>query len=240
VRISIQWREPHDPVFHQLGEDAYRTPLAHLQLVVLRQRDPKGERLPADDLEVIARSVGLPQRLHNQPDAATYEQTVEVPIEVAGRYALRVEGSVPSSIRPPSAPSLPVNWIGWDLTSRIFVNVLDEASREQGRAVFVDYPTDLGGLGMPADARQALTAGAATPTGEARPYSARGPAVGLELLPKPDLLAEDGLPLTGTEPVFGTGPAAAFAGGMGAIGVNAGRVYLHQLPLKTGGLLRLP
>jgi hypothetical protein len=240
VRISIQWREPHDPVFFRIGEDAYRRPLATLRLVVLRQRDPSGQQLPADDMEVVARSVGLPQRLDNQANAANYEQTVEFNVEPAGRYALRVEGQVPASIRPPTAPSLPINQVGWDLSLRVFVNVLDEALRAEGRAVFVDHPTDAGDIGMPADAHHALGVGAASPGGEQRAYSARGPVAGMELLVKPNLLAEDGLPLAGPEPFFGTGPAASLAGGMAATAANAGRWYMRDLPLKSGGLLRLP
>jgi hypothetical protein len=240
VRISIQWREPHDPVFARLGEDAYRVPLANLQLFVLRQRDPPGKQVPADDMELIARSVGIPQRLHNQAESATYEQTVEFTVDPEGRYALRVEGQVPASIRPSTAPSLPVNQVGWDLFPRIFVNVLDPAARAEGRAVFVDYPTDAGAIGMPAAAHHALAVGAAAPNGEVRAYTARGPVAGAELLVKPDLLAEDGLPLAGADPVFGTGPAAGLAGGMAATAVNAGRRYVHDLPLKSRELLRLP
>src|SRR5262249_7447944 len=67
VRVSVQWREPHEPGFLQRGEDLYRTPLANLRLLVLRQRDPSGAKLPADALEVVARSLDLPQRLDNQP-----------------------------------------------------------------------------------------------------------------------------------------------------------------------------
>src|SRR5205807_9036983 len=93
IRISFQWSEAHDPSFLRSGEDAYRVPLANVGLIVLRQRDPSGAKLPADDLEVVAYSTGLPQRLANRPDAAVYEQTVEFTADAAGRYALRVEGT---------------------------------------------------------------------------------------------------------------------------------------------------
>src|SRR5262249_54040799 len=108
VRVSVQWREAHDPEFLRHGEDAYREPLADLQLVLLHQIDPTGMKQPADDMEVVAQSSGLPQRLDNQPAAATYEQTLEFTVKDAGRYAVRVEGRAPRGIRPPSAPTLPV------------------------------------------------------------------------------------------------------------------------------------
>jgi hypothetical protein len=243
VRVSIQWREPHDPQFLRGGEDLYRVPLANLRLVVLRQRDPSGKQVPADDLEVVARSSGLPQRLVNRADSATYEQTVEFTVATPGPYALRVEGRVPASIRPVGVPTLPVLEQTWELWPRIFVNVLDEASRATGRAVFSDYAPDLGGVGTPAEAQGVLTTGAADPQGAARPYSARGTAIGLELLPKPNLLANDGLSLGGAGPAFGTGPASGLAAGTAAAAASAGTApaQLWQLlHAEPGKALRLP
>src|SRR5262249_13225345 len=101
IRVSIQWREPHDPAFLQIGEDYYRQPLADVRLLILRQRDPTGTKLPADEMEVVARSEGVPLRLDNQPSSGAYEQTVEFTVDNPGRYALRVEGRVPATIRPP-------------------------------------------------------------------------------------------------------------------------------------------
>src|SRR5262249_38750950 len=45
VRVSLQWREPHDPdYFVRVSQrDVYRRPLADLSLTVLRQRDPEGK-----------------------------------------------------------------------------------------------------------------------------------------------------------------------------------------------------
>jgi hypothetical protein len=242
VRVSIQWREPHDPEFLRRGEDLYRVPLANLRLVVLRQRDPKGEKLPADDLEVIARSAGLPQRLVNEPGSAIYEQTLEFTVETPGPYALRVEGRIPPSIRPVGVPSLPILERTWELWPRIFVNVLDEASRAAGRAVFADYTSDLGGIGMPAEAQAVLTTGAADPQGQARPYSARGTGQGMQLLRKPNLLAHDGLSLGGAGPAFGTGPAASFAAGSAAAALSAGMSpaqYWQLVQSEPGKTLRL-
>jgi hypothetical protein len=239
VRVSIQWREPHDPEFLRNGEDLYRVPLANLRLLVLRQRDPKGEKVPADDLEVVARSVGLPQRLVDVPDSATYEQTVEFTVETPGPYAVRVEGRVPATIRPLGVPTLPILERTWEVWPRLFVVVLDEDSRATGRAVFADYTPDLGGVGMPAGAQAALTTGAANPQGTAQPYSARGPAIGLELLPKPNTLAYDGLSLGGAGPAFGTGPASGFAAGTAAAAMSAGMApaqlwqVLHAEPGKA-------
>jgi hypothetical protein len=153
VRVSVQWREPHDPEYQEPGADVYRRPLATLRLVVLRQPDPEGEKRPADDLEVVAWSSGLPQRLDNDPRSATYEQVVEFKVHPAGRYALRVEGLVPKGIRPAGAVALPGAETQWELRPRIFVETVDAASRKLGRVIFLDYATD-GGPGMPADSRE--------------------------------------------------------------------------------------
>ena len=79
LRLTIQWRKPHDP------ELLYRQPLASVRLVLLRQIDPTGTKQPADDFQVVGESVGLPQQLDNQPNSAVYEQTVEVNVTQAGR-----------------------------------------------------------------------------------------------------------------------------------------------------------
>ena len=193
LRLSIQWREAHEPEFFRRGEDLYLQPLARLRLVVLRQRDPSGQKLPLDDFEVVARSEGLPQRLDNQPNTATYEQTVEFTADPVGRYAVRVEGNVLPGTRPASTPTVPAVQTSWELHTRLFVEAIDAASRLAGRPVFGDYATDLGNLGMLGGAHGVITVGAADLTGQRRPYSAGGPPLQMELLAKPDTLAFDGL-----------------------------------------------
>jgi hypothetical protein len=116
-RVTVQWTEPHDrDYFVRPGEpDLYLQPLARPRLTVLRQRDPEGKALPADDFEVVARaperplrleltfdragdmgvrvvrSPDRPLRLDNFPHSSTYEMAVEFVAEPGGRYALRLE-----------------------------------------------------------------------------------------------------------------------------------------------------
>jgi hypothetical protein len=245
LRVSVQWREPHDSAFWGERPDPFRVPLADLALVVLRQRDPTGTKLPADDLEVVARSTELPQRLENLPTSAVYEQAVEFAVDNPGRYALRVEGRVPRSIRPPAEPTLPSLQVTWELHPRLFLTVLDEASRGVGRVVLQDYPTNQGTLGMPADGHGVVSVGAADLNGTPRRYSAAGPAYGLSLHVKPDLLAFDGLALglTNGQAAAGTEVAASFAAGTAACALSAGvkAEQIVELARKQPGrLLRLP
>ena len=51
------------------GIDPYRAPIADLRLLVLRQRDAGGRRVATDDLNVIARSVRLPQLISRSTTA---------------------------------------------------------------------------------------------------------------------------------------------------------------------------
>jgi hypothetical protein len=239
VRVSVQWREPHDPEFLKNGEDVYRDPLANLQVVLLRQVDPSGTKQPADDLEVVAQSVGLPQRIDNQPSSATYEQTVEFTVKEAGRYFVRVEGRKFPGIRPPSVPTLPIMEKTWDLRPRVFVETL----AGDGRAVFQDYAPAAGGLGMPADAERVLTIGAANRLNQPEPYSASGPPHNLLLLPKPELLAYDELGGDGGPSAYGTSLSASFAAGLAASSFSAGAPHLKFLEAVQrgpGSLLRVP
>lgn len=244
IRVSVQWTEPHDPEFLRRGEDVYRRPLADVRLLILRQRDPKGERVGSDELDVIAASAGQPQRLHNAASYATYEQTVEFTADSAGRYALRVEGSIPNSVRPANLPTLPSLQQSWELNPRVFLNVLDDASRAVGRPVFADYAPDFGNVGMPADANFARTVGAAGPNGEPRSYSATGPAFGRELLAKPGVLLYDGLKLPSGQAAYGTAPATGLAAGMAALfgGTQRTQAGYSTGPwrVQPGSLLRLP
>lgn len=243
VRLSLQWREPHDPELFRGGEDPYREPLARLSLVVLRQRDPSGTKLATDDFEVIARSSSAPQRLDNRPSSALYEQTVEFAVDTAGRYALRVEGAVPPGTRPPSVPTLPMLTKFWELRPRIGVDVVDGASRLTGRPLFRDYVTELGNLGMPADAHAAITVGAVNQAGERQGYSTNGPPWGMELLTKPNVLVFDGLRLpSGREgEAFGADLAAPFAAGMAAVSLGSRTQGLEKtFQLQPPQLFRLP
>jgi hypothetical protein len=237
LRLSIQWREPHDPDFLRRGQDAYRPPLVSPRLLLLRQLDPAGAKQPADDFQVVAETVGLPQRLDNQPGSAVYEQIVDVKLPQAGRYALRVEGQVPASIRPPGAPTVPAAEKTWEFRPRVFIETLDGP----GRAVLVDFATAGGDIGTPGDANQPITVGAADAAGKALPGSASGPAFGLELLPKPAVLspAVD----VGEGPANATSLSAGFAAGLAASAISAGaptEKFLRAMGTSPGTPLRVP
>ncbi|HLN27176.1 MAG TPA: S8 family serine peptidase [Gemmataceae bacterium] len=245
IRVSVQWREPHDPTFSGLQEDHYRVPLADLHLTVLQQRDPSGKRLPADDLQVVARSQGLPLRLASSPTSATYEQTVEFTVDQPGRYALRVEGRIPRGIRPADVATLPSLATLWEVQPRIFVNMLDPQVRAQGRPIFLDYSTNLGSLGMPADAHQVVSVGAADPSGQPAADCTGGPALGQALHAKPDVLSPGALDLGagGVNATAGSGIATAFAAGVAADALSA-RVPVNYLLQSVfgnpGKILRAP
>jgi hypothetical protein len=231
LRISLQWREAHDPMPVRVGEDPYRRPLAPLRLVLLYQPDPAGARRPADDFREVAQSAGLPQRLMLTLNAGTYEQEVDVRLPVAGRYAVRIEGRLPASTSPPGEAHLPGDRKFGELWPRLFVRTLEGP----GRAVLTSFATAAGSVGMPADARRVITVGAADAAGREEPDSAGGPPAGLALLDKPNVLAFD--------EGAGTAEAACFAAGLVATSRSAGvglYSFLRDLEVRPGGLLRVP
>jgi hypothetical protein len=80
-----------------------------------------------------------------------------------------------------------------------------------------DFATDEGSLGMPADARGVFTIGAADRLKKAQSYSAPGPAMSLQLLPKPDILVvEDGRLGPEGAIAYGTSLATPHAAGLAA------------------------
>ena len=179
LRLSVQWREPHDPDFLRHGQDVYRRPLAAPRLTLLRQLDPTGTKQPADDFQVVAQTVGLPQRLDNQPDSAVYEQTVEFTVAQAGRYALRVEGRVPATIRPPDQPTVPAAEKTWELRLRVFVDDADRRGR--GWCWPISPPARGASAPRPTPDRRSRSA-RRTRRASRWPGSASGSAFGMELL----------------------------------------------------------
>jgi hypothetical protein len=222
IRVTVQWREPHDPIFLRAGEDAFREPLTQLRLFVLRQTDPLGKKQPADDFQVVTQSSGLAQRLDNEANAATYEESVEFVVAAAGRYALRIEGKTPKSDRPANAPSLPALLRVGEIHPRVVLTTL----KGDGRAVFHDYAGFAGSVGVPADARRTTAVAGGDAVVDPTWWS-----------PKPDVRAPKGFADADG------GVAAAFAAGFATVVREAGAppsAWSETLRIKPGGVLRVP
>jgi hypothetical protein len=271
VRLSVQWREPHDRDYYtRLGEDDfYLEPLAELQVQVLRQRDPEMKTLPADAFELVGRSSRLPMRLEHQPGHSIYEHSVEFTVDKASRYAVRLERQlptrwllredpisqrlgfvflrdlVPTGLRPRGVATLTALEKNWELRVRVFVEVLDEATRPLGRVLLLDHATDQGSLGLPADAKGVLTVGAVDLSGKPFPSSAAGPPAFQDLGGKPDLLAYAALQVVpeGSASAYGTSLAASFAAGWAAAVLSSGMSpdHLKEAIRQQGGkVMRIP
>ncbi len=233
LRITLQWQEAQDPSFFQMGDDPFRRPLANFRVVLFAQPDPKGEKQPADDLEVVAETVGYPLRLDRTARTGTYEHVLQVKIPKAGRYAVRIEGKAPESTRPPEAPTLPAARRVGEVKPRLFVETLQGA----GRAVWHTFSTDTGTLGMPADARRVVTVGAANEKDERQLTSAGGSPWGQDLTAKPDVLAYDML-----DDKHGTGLAASFAAGIAAATTRSDTTvtgWFKRLRIEPGEVLKV-
>jgi hypothetical protein len=268
LRLTLQWREPHDPDYYLQAddEDLYRKPLANMRLQLLRQRDPATKTLAGDMFEIAGRTTGWAERIEHLPGASVYEHVLEAVLEKGGRYAVRIEkqvstqwlfvpdpgrksprfrlleGLTPTGIRPLGAPTLPALEKNWELRPRLFVEVIDAANRVQGRAVFADFATETGSIGVPADAGNVISVGAASLRNQPQPYSAFGSPSGMELARRPWLYAYDELELAGGG-AFGTSIANAFAAGTVAamLSGNLTREQVMQmLRAQQGQVLRVP
>jgi hypothetical protein len=235
VRVSVQWREPHDPTMPEID---YRIPVAPLRLQLVKQRDPSGEKYGSDEIDLIAASEGLPARLQIEPAYGIYEHSLEVTLPADGRYAVRIEGVVPNNIRPYGTPTLYGQEVTWELRPRLFVESIDG----KARLGLADFASAAGGVAVPADARSVLAVGAAGPDGKIRPFTATGVGPETELHRKPDLLAPDTLAGVGDGPARGSDLAAAFAAGWAAslqsAGLKPGSFHLLRIP--AGGMIGVP
>lgn len=205
VRLTAQWRETHDATGYGSAESIFP-----LTIRVFRQLDPEGKVRASDELQEVARSVGGPYRLLAAPGYGVYEQVIEVPIAAAGRYAVRIDGREVYDARLPAlrrrieiTPRVAAEWAG---------------AGQTGRPVWVSYSDRNVGVGVPGDAKSAITVSASEqPFGEV-PTGLTGAGPGLPLLAKPDLVANgsiDGGPA-------GSGVAAGFVGGLLASLVGSG------------------
>lgn len=241
VRLTLQWTEAHDPTA-PVDPQRYHEPINKFRALVLHQRDPSGDQTSSDDLVVVGRSTDLPQLINRAANSATYEHVLDLVIEKAGRYAVRFEGQAAARTIPADVDTVPAAVKHGEVFPRLALTVTDPASRDAGRAVFVDYRSIAGGMGTPADAHATLAIGGADATGTAQPYSARGSAPSLALLPKPTYLAFDEFEFGGLT-ARGTGVAAGFSAGMSAAMLSAGGLpshQLHWLRLPPGSVLAVP
>jgi hypothetical protein len=237
-RVSVQWAEPHEAA---LGYEAYQQSLANLRLVILRQRDPTGGSVPTDDMELVAVSTDYPGRLRQLPTLGVYSQSVEFTVSQPGRYAVRLEGGIPPTLRPGTISALPGQATHWELWPRLFVEAGQQKTGSAARPIFLDYATDLGNPGMPADSHHIVSVGAATLAGGRQPYSSGGPPTGQRLYVKPDLISYDELHFGIAEiaRTQGSGMAASFAAGVAGTLLSAGttldslRDQLYSKPGKT-------
>lgn len=218
VRLTVQWRETHDPTAY--GGTAAVFPLT---VRVFQQLDPEGKARASDELKEVARPVGGPYRLVAEPTYGIYEQIVEFTVPEDGRYAIMLDGG---EVYDPRLPAL---------RRELQVNprILAEFVGAPGRPVFASFVPPAGGVGIPADARSAVTVAAA---GQPQLLGA-GP--GVALLPKPDLFADGSIGGS----VRGNGVAAGFAGGGLAALIGSGAPasdLLRSIGLPRGGAFAVP
>jgi hypothetical protein len=203
VRVTAQWREPIDPA---AGLDSSRSPLT---LRLLRHLDPAGA---PDELVEVARAAGPPVRIHTTDSAAVFEQTLDVTLPTAGRYALRVEGHKSAAGLGPVA----------ELTPRIVIDAGDAATAVKGEFGFAVTNANAG-VGIPGESPLVTTVGAKG--------GQIGAGPGIVLLAKPDVYA----PANGPDgKTVGSAVSAGYVGG--AMASLAGGGYRPKNLPQTLGL----
>jgi hypothetical protein len=248
LHISMQWREPHEPEYFQLGEgDLYRQPLVAMRITLLRQRDPQAKTLAADMFEVVGRSGGWPQRIQHLPGSAMYELNLDANVDKEGVHAIRIErqldrewvlenvGSqfvrptfyllrdlIPTGLRPVGAPTLPVLEKNWEFKPRLYVEATGDKTRRQGRPILADYATDQGTLAVPADSTAISAVTAMTLDGRTTPYAVVGSPAFLDLAQRHVIFGYDAVGEE-TGPAFGADRANAFAAGLAASLLSSGK-----------------
>jgi len=228
VRISMQWREPHNRDEYLTEEPAYP-----MRLRVMRQLDPEGKALAADELVEVARSAGPTIRLLKTPGSGVYEVTTELTAPMDGVYAFRVEGS---NVERDVIPSLRQ---AVEFHPRIVIEMLDGAQAMKGQVKFETYWTQTAGVAVPGDSTQAVAVGTGTP---AKPTCMTGAGPSVTLRTKPEVYTAGSLTMEG-KTYTGTAIAAGYAAGAAASLATAGvreTDLVRTVGLKPGDELILP
>ncbi|MFO0821561.1 MAG: hypothetical protein U0792_00205 [Gemmataceae bacterium] len=175
LRVTMQWREPTDPTFPSVDR-----PMYPVVLRLFRQLDPKGEKIPSDEMAEEARSAGGPYPLLFTKTYVVFEQVVEFTAKEPGRYALVVA----KGYEPEAAPTWAKAKDRGSSPNR-GRDSLRKAGRRAGRVPFVcdagsggRHPGRLRGCYHHRRAREGRTTGwrdGAGPTWEARPVRAGFP-----------------------------------------------------------------
>ena len=185
-------------------------------------------------------SVGLPQRLEATPSSAVYEQTVELHVAKPGRYAVRIEGTAPTSTRPREDPTIPAARKTFELRPRLFVETLEGP----GRVLLHDFVTEAGTLGMPADSRASSRWAPPTRHGRPQPYSAGGPPYDVTLLSSRTCWHTIKWRRTARTRRRATGVATGFAAGMAAVVARPispdGGGWRESMGVEPGGVVHVP
>ncbi len=210
VRFTMQWREPLDPNFPSVDRPAFPVVLR-----VFKQIDPKGEKVPSDEMAEVARSAGGPYPILLTDTFAVFEQILDFTVPAAGRYALVVaKGYEPEALLPALKRSV-------EVYPRIVIDTLS-AKPGEGQVVFRSFVTPEAGVGIPGDSAGAITVGVPVPS------ELYGGGTGLTLRMKADLFGPDSLDVGGPG-MRGTGMATGYVGGMaatlGQAGAAGGNVF---------------
>jgi hypothetical protein len=222
VRLTIQWREAHDPSGYG-GEDS----IFPLTLRMFQQLDPEGKVRASDELKEIARTNTAPYRIYAEPTYGVYEQILEFTVPADGRYCLMIEGGTTFD------PRLPALQRQIEVEPRMYAEFVG-ATPDKGRPIFASFAPRNSGIGMPGDAKAAITVG---PTSGG--LTGGGP--GIELLVKPDLLADGSIDV-GMK-ASGSAVAAGYAGGVLAGLIGSGAMPTEVIVgtgLRRGGPTAIP
>ena len=230
LRVSVQWREPHNPDVVLPSEPSFP-----IRLRLFKQLDPDGKTVASDEMAEVARSVGETVRLYKSAGSGVYEATLEA-TTADGVYALRVDGGAADLDLPPSAK------VAMELRPRIVVELTDPTQATKGQVVFDSFAVQNSGVGVPGDSPAAVTVGTAKATDPTAAATLTGVGPGVALGEKPDVLTEGTIAVSG-KPVSGTAVAAGYTGGLAACLMEAGvrpSDLMKSIGLKPGSPLVLP
>lgn len=155
VRVTVQWREPRDPYFNKTDRKASRSPIADLKPKMVRVEPTKGE-IRLADRAILGQASGPPLLIDHTMQSAVFESHIFFVVPQTGRYELRIEGQIPTSIIPAGAAQLPINRQKPEIHPVVWLRTFSP-----GGSVVFSQPGERPMVGVPGDAQNVLSVGKA-------------------------------------------------------------------------------
>lgn len=155
-RLTVQHHEAHHPELVRTRPEMFRSPLNKLRPVVVYQ---DANARPGDPWVIVGQGDGLALKIQQDASGASWEQQVDVVMDKAGRYAVRLEADPAPDVVPRELASMPASRRRHTASVRMLLASLEESGTPQWASASGWLPERPEWVAMPGLAGGCVTVG---------------------------------------------------------------------------------